>query len=62
MLTYYSVINNHIQVSHFFRQVISQDDCLSQTATVDSSEGTSCAQIHPNQTLRLELDPIFVKK
>lgn len=64
MLTYYSisVINNHIQVSHFFRQVVPQDDSPSQTATVDAPEETSSAQINPNQTLTLELDPTFVKK
>ncbi|KAK2898553.1 hypothetical protein Q8A67_009971 [Cirrhinus molitorella] len=43
-------------------QVVPQDEGPSQTATVDAPEKTSSAQIHPNQTLRLELDPAFVKK
>ncbi|KTG46522.1 hypothetical protein cypCar_00022883 [Cyprinus carpio] len=38
-----------------------QDDSPSQTVTVDATEKTS-SQIHPKQTLRLELDPTFVKK
>ncbi|XP_058641718.1 inositol 1,4,5-triphosphate receptor associated 2 isoform X3 [Onychostoma macrolepis] len=43
-------------------QVVPQDFSPSQTATVDAPEETSSAQIHPNQTLSLELDPSFVKK
>ncbi|XP_073675870.1 uncharacterized protein [Garra rufa] len=43
-------------------QAVPQDEGPSQTATVDAPEETSSAQIHPNQTLRLELDPAFLKK
>ncbi|XP_050973667.1 inositol 1,4,5-triphosphate receptor associated 2 [Labeo rohita] len=43
-------------------QVVPKDDSPSQTAAADAPEETSSVQIHPNQTLRLELDPAFVKK
>ncbi|XP_043103316.1 uncharacterized protein si:ch211-163l21.11 [Puntigrus tetrazona] len=43
-------------------EAVPQDDNPSQTATLDGPEETSSAQIHPNQTMRLELDTSFVKK
>ncbi|XP_016086616.1 lymphoid-restricted membrane protein [Sinocyclocheilus grahami] len=42
--------------------LVPQELLTSHTATVDAPEETSSAQIHPNQTLSLELDPTFVKK
>ncbi|XP_059378796.1 inositol 1,4,5-triphosphate receptor associated 2 [Carassius carassius] len=53
---------DHTDYCHMNRGQVPQDDSPSQTVTADATEETSSTQIHPNQILRLELDPAFVKK
>ncbi|XP_051758354.1 inositol 1,4,5-triphosphate receptor associated 2 isoform X2 [Ctenopharyngodon idella] len=43
-------------------QTVPREDSPSQTAMVNDPEETSSAQILPNQTPRLEQDPLYVKK